>query len=78
MGEPQATLDNTDCKQVTPGLVYHPGDAVYFGIRRDPAASVHQWGVSWWPYFPTDRRNTRVPRRAGEVRLRERPLLDFI
>jgi hypothetical protein len=30
LGEPQATLDNTDCKQFTPGLVYHPGDAVVF------------------------------------------------
>jgi hypothetical protein len=30
LGEPQATLDNTDCKQFTPGLVYQPGDAVVF------------------------------------------------
>ena len=28
--EPQATLDSTDCKQFTPGLVYQPGDAVLF------------------------------------------------
>ena len=28
--EPEATLDNTDCKQFTPGLVYQPGDAVAF------------------------------------------------
>lgn len=30
LSEPQATLDNTDCKEFTPGLVYHPGDAVRF------------------------------------------------
>jgi len=30
LSEPQATLDNTDCKEFTPGLVYQPGDAVQF------------------------------------------------
>ena len=39
MGEPQATLDNTDCKQFTPGLVYHPGDAVVF---RNNGASLQR------------------------------------
>jgi hypothetical protein len=28
--EPQVPLDNTDCKEFTPGLVYQPGDAVVF------------------------------------------------
>lgn len=39
LGEPQATLDNTDCKQFTPGLVYHPGDAVVF---RNNGASLQR------------------------------------
>jgi hypothetical protein len=39
LGEPQATLDNTDCKQFTPGLVYHPGDAVLF---RNNGAILHR------------------------------------
>jgi hypothetical protein len=30
LSEPQATLDNTECKEFTPGLVYQPGDAVQF------------------------------------------------
>jgi hypothetical protein len=38
-GEPQATLDNTDCKQFTPGLVYQPGDAVVF---RNNGASLQR------------------------------------
>lgn len=37
--EPQVTLDNTDCKQFTPGLVYQPGDAVVF---RNNGASLQR------------------------------------
>ncbi|HEV8467903.1 MAG TPA: hypothetical protein VGQ63_23205 [Pseudolabrys sp.] len=37
--EPEATLDNTDCKQFTPGLVYQPGDAVAF---RNNGASLQR------------------------------------
>ena len=33
------TLDNTDCKQFTPGLVYQPGDAVVF---RNNGASLQR------------------------------------
>jgi hypothetical protein len=43
--EPQATLDNTDCKQFTPGLVYQPGDVVVFRNNGPTAQRVYINGV---------------------------------
>jgi hypothetical protein len=43
--EPQATLDNTECKVFTPGLVYHPGDAVRFRNNGGSTQRVYINGV---------------------------------
>jgi hypothetical protein len=43
--DPQATLDNTECKQFSPGLVYHPGDAVVFRNNGPSPQRVYINGV---------------------------------